>query len=429
MRLLISASTFPTAVCDGTPRFIRDLADALSIHADVSVLAPGTPDAPLFEQAGSIRIHRFSYFWPPSQQRLTPRAGRGMRENISDSWLARFQLPGFLHCQARSLRRLVREQQIDTVNAHWIIPQGYTAVRALRGMDSVRLILHIHAGDVYLLRRLPLGRAIARYVVRRADAIFADGSHVRDTLNELVGWDVGAQLQPMGVYCDQFQASDTAEPAGDDLPPDFEAGYILFVGRLVEKKGTTFLVRAMQQIAAEFPGLGLLIVGTGPLQGSLQQEVDELGLHDRVCFAGARPHSQIAHLLRKARLVAVPSIMDSRGETEGMPTVVTEAMASGARVVASAVAGIPDVIRDGENGWLCREQDENSLAIAMMKALSTPLATRIQKAAVSTARNYDWKQVAANYMACLADSENHPQDNPPAEGLSLFASVSEQGQP
>ena len=401
MRLLISASTFPTAVSDGTPRFIRDLADALSSHGDVSVLAPAAPNAPLFEQAGPIQIHRFPYFWPQSLQRLTPRAGRGMRENISDFWLARFQLPGFLHCQTRALRRLVKQQQIDTVNAHWIIPQGFTAVRALRGMKSVRLILHIHAGDVYLLRRLPLGRAIARYVVRRADAIFADGSHVRDTLNELVGWDVGAQLQPMGVYCDRFRDAGDASASAETVPREFEAGYILFVGRLVEKKGTTFLVRAMQQIAPQFPGIGLMIVGTGPLQNALQSEVGQLGLSDRVCFAGARPHSEIAPLLRGARVVAVPSIMDSRGETEGMPTVVTEAMACGARVVASAVAGIPDVISDGENGWLCREQDATDLARKLKMALNESRNSSVTDAARQTAEKYDWQQVAANYMSCL----------------------------
>lgn len=401
MRLLISASTFPTAVSDGTPRFIRDLADALSSHGDVSVLAPAAPNAPLFEQAGPIQIHRFPYFWPQSLQRLTPRAGCGMRENVSDSWLARFQLPGFLHCQTRALRRLVKQQRIDTVNAHWIIPQGFTAVRALRGMKSVRLILHIHAGDVYLLRRLPLGRAIARYVVRRADAIFADGSHVRDTLNELVGWDAGARLQPMGVYCDQFRDTTETASAPDNIPQNFEAGYILFVGRLVEKKGTTFLIQAMRQIAPQFPGLGLMIVGTGPLQNALQSEVGQLGLSDRVYFAGARPHSEIAPLLRGARVVAVPSIMDSRGETEGMPTVVTEAMASGAKVVASAVAGIPDVICDGQNGWLCREQDESDLASKLRVALEASLDSPVPTAARQTAEKYDWQQVAENYMSCL----------------------------
>jgi glycosyltransferase involved in cell wall biosynthesis len=192
------------------------------------------------------------------------------------------------------------------------------------GKTNCRYTLHIHAGDVYLLKRLPFGRAIARYVVNRADSILADGSHVRDTLNELVGFDTATKLQPMGVYCDHFENAAAMPTVNDTIGGQFPAGYVLFVGRLVEKKGTTFLIQAMEQISREFPGLGLVIVGTGPLESQLRQQVQNLGLNESVYFAGAHPHSHIACFLRNSRAVAVPSIMDSNGETEGMPTVITK---------------------------------------------------------------------------------------------------------
>ena len=98
-----------------------------------------------------------------------------MSEKFRGSLLAKMQLPPFLLRQAAALRRIVRRDEIDVVNAHWIIPQGLTSVWALRGLDRVKLVLQIHAGDVYLLNRLKGGRRIARYVLNRCDAVYADG--------------------------------------------------------------------------------------------------------------------------------------------------------------------------------------------------------------------------------------------------------------
>jgi glycosyltransferase involved in cell wall biosynthesis len=94
----------------------------------------------------------------------------------------------------------------------------------------------------------------------------------------------------------------------------------------------------------------------------------------------------------------VPSIIDSRGETEGMPTVVIEAMAAGVPVVGSAVDGIPDIIRHGENGWLCREKDPEHLAETILAALDQSDDQRIRRAAAQTAEQHDWPRVAERYM-------------------------------
>ncbi len=408
MRVLITASTFPARLDDGAPRFVYDLAASLAKHAEINVLVPDSPHAQLRDSWDNVEIRRFSYFFPRSLQRLTPSRGRGMRENIRDSWLAKMQIPFFFASQTRAIRRIIRREHIDVINAHWLIPQGLTTVRALRGMDSIKLVLHIHAGDVYFLRRLPYGRKIARYVVRRCNSILAAGSHVRDTLNELVGWDVKAQLQPMGVHSEAFGLNDWSDVGVNEFSEKFPGGFVLFIGRLVEKKGTIYLVRAMQKIAREFPGMGLVIVGHGSERPNLDEEVQRLGLQEQIHFAGSMPHAEIIRLLHKCRAVAVPSIIDDNGETEGMPTVVIEAMATGAPVVGSAIAGIPDVIHDGKNGWLCREKDSDDLAEKLSIALRAPKDTPVIKAAKRTAENHDWRQVALNYMNYLTRAIREP---------------------
>lgn len=402
MKILVTTSTFPVRLDDGGPRFIYDLAESLSAHAQTFILAPDAADTVPREVIGSVDVRRFSYCWPKRWQRMTSRNGCGMRENLRDSLLAQLQVPFFLARQSVAVRSLVQKQGIDAVNAHWIIPQGLTAAYALRDQPQVRLLLHIHAGDVYLLHRLPFGNQIARYVVQRADTVFADGSHVRDALDHLLGRPSGAMLQPMGVHCEAFARREPDAGGSPGPAESFPEGYIVFVGRLVEKKGTIYLIRAMQRLVRRFPGLGLIIIGDGPEKARLKRESASLGVESAVRFVGLQPHHQVVRFLHGCRVAAVPSIIDSRGETEGMPTVVVEAMAAGAPVVASAVAGIPDVIRHGENGWLSREKDPADLAETITQALVTPDLSAVIHSAIQTAETYDWQQVASNYMKQLS---------------------------
>ena len=413
LRILVTTSTFPVHTSDGTPRFVYDLADALTAHAEVTALAPDASGASNSERIGALDIHRFRYF--PVRRLQVLALGEGMRDNLRRSWLARLQIPSFLVCQALATRSLARSARVDVVNAHWLVPQGLTAAWARGRRRRFGLVLHVHAGDVYLLRTLPFGRAIARYVYRRADAIFADGSHVRDTLDDLLGFASGARLQPMGVRSATFARDIAPDSPGEQTANSetpFPDGFILFVGRLSEKKGTIYLVRAMQAVLKEHPSMGLILIGEGPEESRLKTEVDQLGLAGTVRFVGRRSHPEIARHLRACRVAVVPSIIDSRGETEGMPTVVLEALASGVRVVGSAVDGIPDVLRHQENGWLCREKDPDALAEQILAALADPTPSTVVEAALETAGRHTWENVALNYMRCFERFETAERPGP-----------------
>src|SRR5688572_15177763 len=130
MRILVTGSTFPGGELDGSrPRFVYDLANALSKHGAVMALAPHHPGAQLRERMGGVDVVRFRYWWPSAAERLTP----NMRQQIRGSLLAKLQVPVFMAAHAWKLWRLVRRHKITVVNAHWLIPQGVTAalVRSL----------------------------------------------------------------------------------------------------------------------------------------------------------------------------------------------------------------------------------------------------------------------------------------------------------
>jgi hypothetical protein len=129
MRILISTSTFPHELDAGLPRFVNDLAEALSELMEVTVLAPDSPGAAKTEQVAKVDVRRFTYFRPRRLQRLA--LGQGMRDNLRASWLARVQVPAYLAKQAFETRRLIRRGGFDLVFAHWIVPQGLTAAWAV----------------------------------------------------------------------------------------------------------------------------------------------------------------------------------------------------------------------------------------------------------------------------------------------------------
>ena len=391
MRVLISASTFPLHPDDGLPRFVLDLAQALTPGCEVTALVPDAPGVARRERLGEVEVRRFTYFRPRRLQALA--YGHGIRDNLRGSLWAKLQPPPFVWMQTRATRALVRSEGIEVVNSHWLIPQGLSTALARGSSGRFRHVLSVHAGDVYMLRRLPFGRALARFVADRSDAVFADGTHVRDSLDELIGRESGAVVQPMGARVEMFRG---ANGEGSEDSP-FSDGYLLFFGRFSEKKGTLYLLRALPEIVARHPGLGLVLIGYGAQEAQLHAEVEQLGIGASVRFVGRKGHTEIGRYLRGCRVAVVPSIVDQHGETEGMPTVVIEAMAAGARVVGSAVDGIPDVIRHGENGWLCRPADPADLAAAVLRALDDPAQSPIAAGARETADRFDWPRVADRY--------------------------------
>jgi glycosyltransferase involved in cell wall biosynthesis len=145
-----------------------------------------------------------------------------------------------------------------------------------------------------------------------------------------------------------------------------ESGYLLFVGRLRIRKGVEVLLAALPALRRRFPAVRLLVAGDGEHRAALEGRAVELGLGSAVAFLGRADASRVRSLLVGARALVVPSTY------EGMPLVVLEAMAAGVPVVASRVSGIPEVVEEGETGWLVPAEDPAALAEALAAVLADP---------------------------------------------------------
>jgi len=168
------------------------------------------------------------------------------------------------------------------------------------------------------------------------------------------------------------------------VSPVHRARRIVSVGRLVEKKGLSFLIEACALLRRQGVDFSCTIIGDGPLRGELQQRIDDHALNDWVRLVGALPRPEVVRELQSSAVSALPCVVADDGDRDGLPTALLEAMALGTPCVSTDVTGIPEIIRHLETGWCVPQRDPEALATALSSLLTDParrerLATNARK--------------------------------------------------
>jgi glycosyltransferase involved in cell wall biosynthesis len=159
---------------------------------------------------------------------------------------------------------------------------------------------------------------------------------------------------------------------------------ILSVCRLVEKKGLDDVIAAAEILRRRGRCFRVEIIGAGPLKPTLEADVMRRGLEHVVTFLGALPQEEVRRAYQRATVFALPCIVTSQGDRNGIPTVLLEAMASGVPVVSTAVSGIPELIDSSHDGLLVGSHDPGMLADALGVLLAdAALRERLARAARS----------------------------------------------
>jgi len=177
----------------------------------------------------------------------------------------------------------------------------------------------------------------------------------------------------------------------------------------VEKKGATYLLEAFAEFCMSNTEAHLTMVGDGSLGKELERQVTNANLTDRVTFTGSVSSAEVAGYLHAADCLVVPSIIDSRGETEGTPVVILEAFGAGVPVIASSVSGIPDVVVDDECGFVVPPCDVNALADAMQKMADETTHARLADGARAAAPQYGWDVLGRRYQQIYDDLIGKPR--------------------
>ena len=331
---------------------------------DVLVVAPHATGLALEESVAGVPVRRFRY--GPDEAETLAYAGT-MHEQVMRSWGARLRLLRFLSAFRRAVRTGVAEFQPDVLHVHWWFPGGLT-VWPWAGLPAgLPVVITSHGTDLFLLDRLRLARPLARRVFARAAQVTVISTPLVPRVHAL-GVPAGrVTVVPMPL--------DAATFAPGDGPRDGDL--LLFVGRLIERKGAEFAIRAVAELRQERKRkLRLLVVGDGPQRAGLERLAGALGVRAAVAFAGTLPPAEVAPLYRRATALLFPAVTDWKGEQEGFGMVLVEAMRSGLPIVATRSGGILDVINDGETGLLVPERDPKALADAVDRLLDRPAEAR-----------------------------------------------------
>ena len=395
--LLVLASTYPRWPADPEPGFVHELSRRLTERYRVIVLCPHAPGAKPRETMDGVEVVRYRY--APERWETLVNDG-GIVTNLKRARWKLLLVPGFVLGQAWVAWRLMRRERVDVIHAHWLIPQGLIAALLpwLPGR-RVSYVVTSHGADLYALKGRLLD-GIKRFVARRAAAATVVSSAMRERLAALGVPAAHIHVLPMGVDLSERFTPDPSVPRSQHE--------ILFVGRLVEKKGLRHLIAALPQVLEGVPDAFLTIVGFGPEEAALRQQVHTLGLQAKVHFLGAVAQTRLPALYRRAALFVAPFVQAESGDQEGLPVALMEAVACGCPVVAGDVAGIEDLL-GRMKPYICVDaRNAEMLASCICSRLidSSTAGLHAQAVLEEASRRVDWNRIATGYAGLIAQADD-----------------------
>jgi glycosyltransferase involved in cell wall biosynthesis len=364
MRILALTSSYPRFEGDPTAPFIESITRGVAaLGHNTDLVLPENSRWAHPERERGLRFHPCRY---------SPRASWtpwGFSESLERGVRIRRRLyvvaPVVGVSMTRCCINLAKRVPFDLVHAHWVIPNGPLGAHVAQRC-GLPLVVSLHGSDVSVAQRSAwLGRA-ARWSFERSSAVTAPSEDLLQRARSL-GAKGTLELIPYGGDTETFEVNPRDAVAMRSTLGLTESDVaVMGIGRFVYWKGFDDLVDAIARARESAPSVRLILVGDGDLREDLERRVSRNGLGGLVTFAGMAPRDDVPTYLAAADVVVVPSVHYD-GYVDGLPNVALEAMAAARPVIATRVGGLPQVIRDGENGLLVDERDPTALANAIVR--------------------------------------------------------------
>ena len=262
------------------------------------------------------------------------------------------------------LSSLLERRNADLMHVYF----GHTGVHLLPFIKRwpKPVVVSFHGMDVQTRAHDPSYEVKLRELLQAATLVLARSQSLLDRLHELGCPESKVRMNRTGIPLDQFPRVER------ELPPN-GAWHLVQACRLIEKKGLDDSLHAFASFNKRHPESSFTIAGDGPLREPMEKLRDELGLHDKVTFAGFLGGTELCELYHQSHIFIHPSRMTADQNQEGVPNSMLEAMATGLPVIATLHGGIPEAVRDGSSGFLVAERDRNGLTDALFRATSDAL--------------------------------------------------------
>jgi len=387
MKVLVVTDVFPNVIQPNLGTFSWERVNALRRRIEIKVIAP----VPYFPSLQSFSVfkrwHEFSKI-PRHENRfgidvyhprriVVPKVGK--------------MASGFFY--AVSLKRVIKEIRLnycfDLIDAHFIWPDAYAAVKAARSI-GVPICATAHGTDI---NYMPKYRSIRKQIIetlKGANRVIAVSKALADIIISLGISSDKIKVIQNGVDLCKFKVIDKTE-AKISIGCRASENIIISVGALIPRKGHDFLIDAFKILLSKnnITDLKLLIIGEGPSRSRLLKKIKSADLGNKILLKGQVAHGELYKWYNAADLFCLTSCR------EGWPTVFFEAWACGLPVVATAVHGVAEAIKDNRYGMLVNKQDASEIAITIEEALNRKWN---REEIVSYAKDNTWDSIADKIM-------------------------------
>jgi len=340
------------------------------LGVEITVLAPHTLEK-RYKEIPDMTVERFDYFL---------NMGYGLPPQLKSQGFRKYRVAFLTYSMWRHAKHI--SKKMDLIHGHWLFPAGYVASKL-----NKPYVMTAYGIELFLAKNNALVKQILRPPVEAAECIYAISKNTALKTHELFPL-AKTQIVRLGVSPLKTQ----------NRKIERKKNTILYVGRLVKRKGVEYLIQAIKHLESHLP-TELMIVGDGPERKNLEKLVNSSNLRN-VTFYGFIPQSKLKAFYQSASVFVLPAITDPTGDTEGLGVVLLEAMSCGIPVIACRVGGIPDIISNGKTGLLVEEKDSLKLAEAIERVLSdNELRAHLVKNATRVVQTeFSWEQIAKQIL-------------------------------
>ncbi len=371
-----------------TPWLVELIAKLKRSGIDASVFTPSYKG--LGNQIiNGVHIYRFRYFFK-RYENLTHEETAVDRIKRGPFYLVLTVF--YLIFGTMSIIRLVKNKRFDIIHVHWPFPHIIFGIFA-KNTGHARLYSTFYGVEIrWLKKKFPFLIKPFSIIINKSDKITAISTHTAEELKDIVAQKI--EIIPFSAAFEGKKRTVT------------DAKEIIFVGRLVERKGVKYLVEAMSGLRDEIPHR-LIIIGDGPEREALEKLTRDLNLEDRITFTGRISDGDLYRYYERCSFLVLPAVYDKKGDIEGLGVVLIEAMSYLKPVIASDAGGITDVVENGVNGLLVPPGDTQALARAI-KTLATDDVLRKKmglQAKEVIDEKFNWNKIVSRLIALYKNKE------------------------
>lgn len=382
MKICHVVSVYPRSQEDSEVPWLRKSINKLRAEGhDITIYAPSFKGLKDHEIDG-CPVKRFRYFFAGLETLTHDEGAPNKIHKFHYKLITLF----YLFFGTLGLIRLHSKEKFDVLHVHWPAPHALFGFIASL-FCKTKIVLSFYTASLMLVKRFPFVKHFLRFFIKHSDHVIAISQFTGKLVTDI--YDRNLTIIPYGT---------TVSPEAE-TPKLLPNKKIISVGRVIERKGFKYLIDAMPSLLEKYPDATLQIIGGGPHRENLMTQAKELGIEEKVTLPGKVSQEDLEKAFNECNVFVLPSIVDSKGDTEGLGVVLIEAMTYHKPVIGTDTGGITDIVINDVSGIRVPQKDSKAIYNALDKLFSNhEYAKEIaEKGFEHVEKNFSWRSVIGKF--------------------------------